>query len=536
MNRSLGIGAVSLSALALLVVTARQAQTQVGSLPAYVRLQSATPGTAQTGHANITGTAIAGQFIGGGGGLANVNANLLDGLDSTSFLQGVPNPLSLTSSPLGGPVVSGSNGSTGTGSSGVRGASTAATGVTYGVFGTNSSTSGRGVFGESTAATGLSYGGRFESDSTTGRGVYGLANSTTGFAYGVLGQSQSSTGRGVYGLAATTTGANYGGYFDSNSTEGVGLFAVCPNIAGQFSSSAASGAALLAGSSTAASNGVIARSAGTTTSPAVRCFNGELTGGDAFNSCFRAITESRAANAFVINAFGSAGGTSSFAGSAVSVIDFDDQANGAGIGVRVSSGSAIALYGEAAGSGANVAVWAFGNLNATGTKSFVIDHPLDPENMTLKHYCSEGPEPYNVYRGNVRLGSDGAAWVTLPRYFESINRDVSYQLTCVGGFAQVYVSSEVSQNRFQIAGGKPGLKVSWQVTAVRNDAYVRHYGIDPEQMKPESERGLYLAPEAYGLPRSKSTSSARMIEETADGQRMVGGKIISPANTTSRRP
>jgi hypothetical protein len=365
--------------------------------------------------------------------------------------------------------------------------------------------------------------------------VYGLANSTTGFAYGVLGQSQSSTGRGVYGFAATTTGANYGGYFDSNSTEGVGLFAVCPNIAGQFSSSAASGAALLAGSSTSASNGVIARSAGTTTSPAVRCFNGELTGGDSFNSCFRAITENRAANALVINAFGSAGSTSFFGGTAVSVIDLDDQANGAGVGVRVTSGSAVALYGEAAGNGANVAVSAFGNLNATGTKSFVIDHPLDPENMTLKHYCSEGPEPYNVYRGNVRLGSDGAAWVTLPRYFETINRDVSYQLTCVGGFAQVYVSSEVSQNKFQIAGGKPGLKVSWQVTAVRNDAYVRHYGIEPEQMKPESERGLYLAPEAYGLPKSKAASAARLVEETSDGKRVVGGRVVSHGQTGFRR-
>lgn len=52
------------------------AQVQ-GSVPAYIKLQSATPGTAQTGHANVTGTVIASQFQGGGAGLTGLNASNL---------------------------------------------------------------------------------------------------------------------------------------------------------------------------------------------------------------------------------------------------------------------------------------------------------------------------------------------------------------------------------------------------------------------------------------------------------------------------
>jgi len=86
MNKTIGLGAASLSVLALLAITAREAQTQViGALPAFVRIQTTTPGTPQAGHSNITGTAIAGQYVGGGAGLTNVNAALLGGLGASAF-------------------------------------------------------------------------------------------------------------------------------------------------------------------------------------------------------------------------------------------------------------------------------------------------------------------------------------------------------------------------------------------------------------------------------------------------------------------
>jgi hypothetical protein len=51
-------------------------------------------------------------------------------------------------------------------------------------------------------------------------------------------------------------------------------------------------------------------------------------------------------------------------------------------------------------------------------------------------------------------------------------KDFRYQLTCIGGSALVYISEEIKNNRFAIAGGKQGLKVSWQVTGIRKDPYV----------------------------------------------------------------
>ena len=43
------------------------------------------------------------------------------------------------------------------------------------------------------------------------------------------------------------------------------------------------------------------------------------------------------------------------------------------------------------------------------------------------------------------------------------------------------------------------MKVSWQVTGVRQDPYAVANRIEIEQDKPEEERGYYLHPQAYGL-------------------------------------
>ena len=115
----------------------------------------------------------------------------------------------------------------------------------------------------------------------------------------------------------------------------------------------------------------------------------------------------------------------------------------------------------------------------------------------------------NVYNGNATLDAKGEAWVQLPDWFEALNKDYRYQLTCIGGFAPVYIASEVKDNRFQIAGGQPGLKVSWQVTGIRRDPYAERYRIPVEQDKPEEERGTYRCPECYGLLDMLGVNDAR---------------------------
>jgi len=173
------------------------------------------------------------------------------------------------------------------------------------------------------------------------------------------------------------------------------------------------------------------------------------------------------------------------------------------------NGTSHGVYGEAAGTGnagqfdGNVQIT--GDLLVNGTVSkgggtFRIDHPLDPANRTLSHSFVESPEMKNVYDGVVMLGENGEAWVELPSYFEALGRDFRYQLTCVGGYAPVYIAEEIAGNRFKIAGGATGLKVSWQVTGVRKDAWAEAHRIVVEADKKPEQRGRYIHPEAFGLP------------------------------------
>ena len=102
----------------------------------------------------------------------------------------------------------------------------------------------------------------------------------------------------------------------------------------------------------------------------------------------------------------------------------------------------------------------------------------------------------NVYNGNVILDANGEAIVTSPDYFEALNIEYRYQLTPIGASApDLFISKEIENNKFKISGGKVGLKVSWQVTGVRNDVYARENRIIPEVEK--EIQGKYLYPEGF---------------------------------------
>ncbi|MER5494020.1 hypothetical protein ACWD6I_02285 [Streptomyces sp. NPDC002454] len=145
-----------------------------------------------------------------------------------------------------------------------------------------------------------------------------------------------------------------------------------------------------------------------------------------------------------------------------------------------------------------------------GSGQFRIDHPLDPENRYLNHAGIESPEQLNLYSGIAVTDSEGVAVVVLPEYFAALNSDFRYQLTVMGGFAQVTVSEEVSGNRFAIATDRPEVKVSWQVTGVRQDPFARAHPMVVEEEKPEEERGTYLHPEAWGKPSEAGADYAWM--------------------------
>jgi hypothetical protein len=72
----------------------------------------------------------------------------------------------------------------------------------------------------------------------------------------------------------------------------------------------------------------------------------------------------------------------------------------------------------------------------------------------------------------------------------------------------LHIAQEISNGQFTIGGGQAGMKVSWQVTGVRHDAYANAHPLQVSVEKPEAERGYYLNPELYGAPAEKSLAAA----------------------------
>jgi len=61
----------------------------------------------------------------------------------------------------------------------------------------------------------------------------------------------------------------------------------------------------------------------------------------------------------------------------------------------------------------------------------------------------------------------------------------------------------IDGDTLEIAGGEPGMEVSWQVTGIRHDKYAEKNPIKVEVDKSSEEKGLYLHPEAFGQPKEK---------------------------------
>lgn len=182
---------------------------------------------------------------------------------------------------------------------------------------------------------------------------------------------------------------------------------------------------------------------------------------------------------------------------------------GYGVAGRVSgSGSGIAVLGDSANSGTAYAgyfagrVYVQGYLNKAGG-GFLIDHPGDPDGYMLNHSFVESPEMKNVYDGVVLTDRNGEAWIELPKYFGKLNKDFRYQLTCIGASAPIYVAEEIRENRFKVAGARPQMKVSWQVTGVRQDPWALANDPGVEIPKAAENRGKYLTPEVYGFKEDR---------------------------------
>jgi hypothetical protein len=68
-------------------------------------------------------------------------------------------------------------------------------------------------------------------------------------------------------------------------------------------------------------------------------------------------------------------------------------------------------------------------------------------------------------------------------------------------------------NRFKIAGGTSGMKVSWQVTGIRKDPWANANRIQVEEDKPDKEKGYCIYPDLYGQPEDQGISRLLLPEQ-----------------------
>ncbi|HKR04472.1 MAG TPA: hypothetical protein VJY62_07535, partial [Bacteroidia bacterium] len=351
-----------------------------------------------------------------------------------------------------------------------------------GVYGENAS--GLGVLGLSASANG--FGMQAFNANATGTGIIASGNNLPGLYIATAGMGGSFRGTryGVMGLSAVNSAAVAGSaiwginnknilisYFGGSGVTGIDSSLVGPGgVTG--ASFAVSG------------NGVYGE-----------CTNTDGTGvfGYANNGIFQ------------YGVWGVAAATVGLGTNSMGVVG-QNQTNAAG-----SSG--VLGIETAGGPAGKYAVFANGDMGASGAKPFMIDHPLDPANKMLRHFAIESPEILNMYRGNAVLDVNGEAVVLLPDYFESINNNnYSYNLTPVGQQMNVYIKTEIQNKQFVIAGGTAGAKVSWTVMSERNDPYLQQ---NPQKrdvviLKTGGMQGKYLTPELYGQSNEQKAFGGKL--------------------------
>ncbi|UTW63348.1 hypothetical protein KFE98_04095 [bacterium SCSIO 12741] len=377
--------------------------------------------------------------------------------------------------------------------------------------------------------------------------------------HGVFGQARPQFGTGGSGNHYGVYGYAEGGGSGASQTLSSGLFGEA-NSGSTSSNSDNRGVTGIAESSTTLRNEGVAGFAEVTNSAFSNGFNAGLSGFSRGHSTLNYGVVGQAYGTVADRNYGSAG-------FAYGVATGGGKWNVGSYGYAWGADTNIALYGYAADDFAhpNIGVYSrvntstgslagyfignvtiTGNLSITGSISkgsgtFKIDHPEDPENKFLVHSFVESPDMMNIYNGNIVTDAQGYATVTLPDYFDGNNIEYRYQLTPIGQFAQCIVKEEISGNQFIIQTDQPNVKVSWQVTGIRNDPYAQQNRIVPVQDKNAEERGKYLHPEAYGQPATKAMyqplkqdKTIEEIKQQSEGTRGVSEKVLenseSPAN------
>jgi hypothetical protein len=517
-----------------------------GSVPAVATataVSTSSPSSKLPPPGTITGV-TAGTDLTGGGITGNVTLNLdttkvpqLASANTFTAAQTIKSTTTITGSNSAGvlqvtniatsgkaPAVVGTTDSTA--AAGVKGVVNSTTGTSAGVFGITPSTAGYGVGGEASATTGSAIGVYGSSAAPSGSGVYGLDNNDsgvtgqgiigtngfgtlfgvngvatpkTGVTAGVIGGSPSVNGSGVVGNATASTGITYGVQGVADSSTGIGVMGTATTSAG-FTVGAFPAGVFGTAPNTDWGYGVVGYGA-------VGVFGNQTvpigSGGGLFFGYVAASSSGNAGSAG-IQADGGTGDPAELLGDGSGGLFFGGDCDTGcqyGDGIDAYEGSGLAGY-------FNGDVTVVYTLTAA-SKDFKIDHPLDPANKYLVHSSVESSEMMNIYTGNVTTDGSGSATVPLPAWFETLNGDFRYQLTVIGQFAQAIIAHKIENSHFEIRTNVPNVEVSWQVTAVRHDAFAKAHPLVVEEAKDAHLRGYYMHPELYGAPAEKQIEWAR---------------------------
>jgi trimeric autotransporter adhesin len=391
-------------------------------------------------------------------------------------------------------------------SSGANGANTA-----VGEFALNANTTGT----QNTAMGGESLLFNTTGGNNSGLGVGALFNNTTG---------NHNTGVGIDALIANTTGT---GNVGLGSQTGLGNATGNYNVFLGYQASASTDAllnaiAIGAFSTVNESNAMVLGGSG---SGAVKVGIG--TSAPAYALEVHSIPGAGAGIAGISNVAGDnavfGNNTAGFSSSNGGYFTTNSEGGSGVVGVNTAGGLAGYMGGT---------LEVAGNLIVTGTVSkgggsFKIDDPIAPAQKYLSHSFVESPDMMDIYNGNVTTDANGYATVTMPAWFEALNGDFRYQLTTVGTFSQAMIAQEITAGKFRIRTTKPHVKVSWQVTGVRHDAWANANRIPTEEDKPAGEQGHYLHPELFGAGPDQSIAhiaapSAAPTQESATHEATQG--------------
>lgn len=362
--------------------------------------------------------------------------------------------------------------------------------------------------------------------SYVGTNALSISSTGAGFALPYSGSTNAHNGY-AFSVLNSTPG---GGALSGNSS-GIALYG--KGIVGLRAESTGNGEAIQALGATTNSNGLIATASAPNTA-AVVAQNENGMGVQAFTSQSYGVYGSSQTLYGVYGVSRNSYGVAASSQSAYALVAQSPSS----IAVLGESTSNIGIMGQAVGtSGTNYGVYALtqsatgyagwfsgpAHINGVLTKSggsFKIDHPLRPREAYLSHSFVESPDMKNIYDGTAILDVAGEAEVILPDWFEALNGDFRYQLTCIKEFAPVFILQEVVNNRFRIGGGRSGMRVSWQVTGIRRDPWAQAHRIVVEQEKTSEESGRLLNPELYGEgPEQRIDFPAVAHELERHGQR-----------------